>query len=221
MTEKETRRQEAVRYDLRAPKAPEGTFDLRTIVPGDGEIELDIGFGRGQSLLERAKLSPTSRVIGIEVKTKWAALVAERAARDALENARVFCGDARAILARATPDACVHRVFVHFPDPWWKKKHQHRLVLGDAFLDTLARLLVPGGEVYVQTDVEARAEEYIESLRSHEAFMLSTDSGRVSENPFGARSNRERRATEDGLEIFRILAFRRGLAKTEQKGRCG
>ena len=23
-------------------------------------------------------------------------------------------------------------MFVHFPDPWWKKRHQHRMVVGDA-----------------------------------------------------------------------------------------
>lgn len=222
MTEEgESRRQEAVRYDLRAPKAPDGEFDLRTIVPGDGDLELDIGFGRGQSLFERARAAPLSRIVGIEIKTKWAAKVSERAAREGLGNARVFCGDAREILARARPDACVRRVFVHFPDPWWKKKHAHRLVLADAFLETLARLLVSGGEVYVQTDVESRAEEYIEGFRTHEAFLLATDSGLVETNPFGARSNRERRAAEDGLPVFRILAFKKGLATMPQRGRCG
>lgn len=221
MTEEGRPKQEAVRYDLRAPKAPEGEFDLRAIVPGEGELELDIGFGRGQSLFERARLAPTSRIVGIEIKTKWAAKVAERAARDGLDNARVLCGDAREILGRAQPDACVRRVFVHFPDPWWKKRHAHRLVLGDAFLDTLARLLVPGGEVYVQTDVESRAEEYVAGLRAHPSFLLSTDSGYVDTNPFGARSNRERRAAEDGLPVHRILAFRRGIAQTPQRGRCG
>ncbi len=220
-TEGAPRRQELMRYDLLAPKPPEGAIDLTSLVPGEGELELDIGFGRGRSLRERAKLAPTSRIIGIEVKTKWATKVEERVKSEGLVNARVLCGDAREILARSGPDACVRRVFVHFPDPWWKKKHAHRMVIGDAFLDTLARLMVPGGDVYVQTDVEARAMEYIDALRTHEAFMLSTDTGLVEENPFGARSNRERRAIEDGMPVFRILAFRKGIANTAQTGRCG
>jgi tRNA (guanine-N7-)-methyltransferase len=209
MTEEgESRRQEAVRYDLRAPKAPEGEFDLRTIVPGDGDLELDIGFGRGQSLFERARTAPTSRVIGIEIKTKWAAKVSERAARDGLTNARVFCGDAREILARGRPDACVRRVFVHFPDPWWKKRHAKRAVVDEGFLDHVARLLAPGGELFVQTDVEDRAAAMRARIEEHGAFEVAAE----AENVYGARSNREVRADEDGLPVHRILAHRRGSA---------
>ena len=161
------------------------------------------------SLFERAAAAPEARLFGIEIKAKWATKVEERRQRLGLERVRVFCGDAREILGRAGPDGCVARVFVHFPDPWWKKKHQKRRVVGVALLDELARLLAPGGEVYVQTDVEDRAALYVETLAAHPAFELAGEGGYVSANPFGAMSNRERRAAEDGLPVYRVLARRR------------
>jgi tRNA (guanine-N7-)-methyltransferase len=196
-------------YRERAPRAPEGRFELGALVPGSGPIELDIGFGRGLSLFERAELAPESRIVGIEVKTKLAYRIDERLQKHGVENVAVLCGDAREILKRAEPGRSVRRVSLHFPDPWWKKRHDKRRVIGDALLAELERLMSTGGELFIQTDVEHRAEEYVAQLRDRNAFELAAESGYVDENPFGARSNRERRAIEDGLPIWRIVAVRR------------
>ncbi len=206
-----------------APRAPEGPFSLPSLVPGDGPLELDVGFGRGLSLFERAATSPTSRIVGFEVKAKWVYKVGQRLERRGLDGrVRVLCGDVREILARAEPDACVARVFVHFPDPWWKKRHAHRMVVGSALLDALARLLEPGGELYVQTDVEERAAEYVAAIAAHPAFRLAGRDGYVDHNPYGARSNREQRAEEDGLPVYRVLAHRRGMAQVPPRSAsCG
>ena len=98
---------------------------------------------------------------------------------------------------------------MNFPDPWWKKRHAKRRVLSDELLAELARLLRPGGELFVQTDVEDRAAEYVAALRAQGAFHLAGEGGFVSENPYRARSNREKRALADGLPIYRVLAHRR------------
>lgn len=192
-----------IRYEERAPAPPDGPVDLLALVEGDGPLELDVGFGRGRSFLERAR-ARVGRIVGIELKAKLAYEVEQRRAREGLVNARAFRADARELLERAGPDGCVTRVFVHFPDPWWKKRHAKRMVVTDAFLDTLARLIGVGGELYVATDVEERAAEYEARLAAHGAF----DVRRIDENPF-ARSNREVRADEDGLPVHRLLARRR------------
>src|SRR5262245_26399841 len=139
-----------------APAWPEGAVDLAALVPGSGSLELDVGFGRGASIFSRATAAPDARIVGLEVKAKLVHRVDERRKRLGLDRVRVFLGDAREALARSGPDATVARVFLHFPDPWWKKRHAKRRVLDRDFLDTLARLLTPGGELFVQTDVEDR-----------------------------------------------------------------
>lgn len=195
-------------YRAKAPRAPEGRFSLEELIEGPGPIELDIGFGRGLSLFERAAASPRSRIIGIEVKAKLAYRVCERLAKHNLRNVAVLCGDARTILQRAEPSGSVERVALHFPDPWWKKKHDKRQVIGDALLSELARLMKPCGQLFIQTDVEHRAEQYVAELRRRPELALVSPSGYVDTNPFGARSNREKRALEDGLPVWRILATR-------------
>src|SRR5438876_45170 len=68
-------------------------------------------------------------------------------------------GTARDVLPRFAAGS-IARVFVHFPDPWWKKRHRKRLLVGTPLLAELVRVLAPGGELFIQTDVEERAAGY-------------------------------------------------------------
>src|SRR5215470_8479649 len=136
-----------------APRLPEGDgpVDARTLVTGSW-LELEIGPGRGGFLFERAVAAPSAALIGLEMRRKWAAIVDLRLAKAGLaKRARVFAEDARFALPRLGPSGAFKRAFLHFPDPWWKKRHQKRLVMGDAFVVEIARLLEPGGELFVQT----------------------------------------------------------------------
>lgn len=197
-----------------APRLPEGEVVVASeLVPGEGPIEIEVGPGRGGFLFERSAARPEARLIGLEIRLKWASLVDARLAKQGLGGrARVFNADAREALARLGPDASVSTFFLHFPDPWWKKRHEKRLVLGAPLLDSMARLLVTGGELFVQTDVEERAALYDAQLAAHpalEPFGDAPGSPRLAENPYGARSPREHRAVADGLPVHRLRYRRR------------
>ncbi len=198
----------ARRYRELAPRAPEQGFDLLEIFPSTSEIEMEIGFGRGLFLIQRAAAAPGSALLGLEIKRKLAYRVARRCERLGLSHVRVMAGDVRAVLPGVRPDRALARVFISFPDPWWKKRHAKRRLIGDELIEQLARLLRPGGELFIQTDVEERADESLDELAAHPAFELP-GGGRIADNPYGARSNREQRALQDGLPIYRILALRR------------
>lgn len=186
--------------------------ELRTLVEGSW-LELEVGPGpKAGFLVERAAAAPEAGLVGLEIRRKWASVGDERLAKLGFgKRARVFCEDAGLALPRLVPDASVRRAYLHFPDPWWKKRHTKRLVLGDPFLDQIARLLEDSGELFVQTDVEERAEQYERVTRAHGAFLPAGDaegSAALAENPYGARSPREHRAIADGLPVHRFR-FRR------------
>ncbi len=193
-----------------APKLPEGErVDPRELLgAGSGPIELEIGPGRGGFMLERLAARPEARMLGLEIRRKWAKIVDQRLRERGFgDRARVFAEDARSALRRF-PDACVAVAYLHFPDPWWKKRHQKRLVLTSELLAELRRLIVPGGELFVQTDVEERARAYAELVAGEPAFVPWGSSAEVADNPYEAKSPRERRAIADGLPVTR-LRYRR------------
>ncbi|MGH7280024.1 MAG: tRNA (guanine(46)-N(7))-methyltransferase TrmB [Polyangiaceae bacterium] len=200
------------RYE-HAPKLPEGEqIDVRSLVQGEW-IELEIGPGRGGFMMERALAEPRVGLVGFEVKRKWATIVDARLKKAGFgSRARVFAEDALFAMPRLVPDGSVRVVYLHFPDPWWKKRHQKRLVMGDKFLEEVARLLCEGGQLFVQTDVEERAEQYETAIANSGRFTANgdaPDSPRIAENPFGARSPREHRAIGDGLPVYRMLYRKR------------
>jgi tRNA (guanine-N7-)-methyltransferase len=188
-------------------------IELASLVKGEW-IELEVGPGpKAGFLVERATSAPQAGLVGLEIRKKWAAVGDARLAKlGQAGRARVFCENALVALPRLRPTGGVKRVFLHFPDPWWKKRHQKRLVMGDTFLDEVARLLEAGGELYVQTDVEERAELYARVVSAHPRFEPAGDapgSYVVAENPYGARSPREHRAIADGLPVHRMRWRRR------------
>ncbi len=197
------------------PRLPEeGEIDPRQVFPPLGEsgsevdlaspVELEIGPGRGWFTIERLQAEPSVRVVGLEVRRKWATIVDERIKKRGLgSRGRVFAEDAKLVLPRFATGT-VSIAYLHFPDPWWKKRHQKRMVLGDSLLRELARILIVGGELLIQTDVFERADEYEERVGRSASFEPFCTTARVEDHPHKARSPRERKAMEDGLPIVRL-----------------
>ena len=184
---------------------PEGPLSLDALVPGAGPCDLEIGFARGHFLLPRAKAEPGRRLLGLEVRLKWVVLAEEKIAAQGLPNVRVYSGDVLQVLPRLSGEGVFGVVFAHFPDPWWKRRHQHRLVIAADLLPEYRRLLAAGGHLFVQTDVPARAAAMRSLLDATEGFVRDEPEGGLPDNPFGIRSHREKKCLEAGLPVFRML----------------
>jgi tRNA (guanine-N7-)-methyltransferase len=195
-----------------APRLPESEpIDPRSLVgAGPDPIELELGPGRGGFIFERLAVEPSARMVGLEIRRKWATIVDRRIGASAhAGRARVFAEDAKVVLPRFA-SASVRRVFVHFPDPWWKKRHAKRLLLGGPLLGELVRVLVSEGELFIQTDVEERAAAYEALCLATSGLVPAATGPRLDQNPFGAKSPREHRADADGLPVFRLLFRKNG-----------
>ena len=190
-----------------APRLPEGeSVDPRPLVnAGEHAIEIEIGPGRGGFVFERLAADPGVHMLGLEIRRKWATIVDNRLRERGLgDRARVLAEDAKSVLPRF-PSACARAVFVHFPDPWWKKKHHKRLVVTPELLTQVCRVLTPGGQLFIQTDVSERAAAYAELVAAEPRLVpVHPHLGFATENPFEARSPREHRAIADGLPIYRL-----------------
>ncbi|MEO8904360.1 MAG: tRNA (guanine-N7)-methyltransferase [Polyangiaceae bacterium] len=190
-----------------APRLPEGeSVDPRPLVnAGESPIEIEIGPGRGGFVFERLAADPSVRMLGLEIRRKWATIVDNKLRERGLgDRARVLAEDAKSVFPRF-PSGCARAVFVHFPDPWWKKKHHKRLVVTPELLTQVCRVLTPGGELFIQTDVSERAAAYAELVAAEPRLVpVHPHLGFAAENPFEARSPREHRAIADGLPIYRL-----------------
>ncbi len=114
---------------------------------------LEIGFGAGEHLIEQAKANPDVGLIGCEPFLNGVAAALAGLERDGLVNVRLRRGDAEALL-EAAPEAFFSRIFLLYPDPWPKRRHNKRRIVSDAMIAALARVLRPGGDVRFATDID-------------------------------------------------------------------
>ena len=117
------------------------------------EVWLEIGFGAGEHLIEQAKANPDVGIIGCEPFLNGVVAALAGLKREQLSNVRLRRGDAQT-LVEAAPDAFFSRVFILYPDPWPKRRHHKRRVVGAAMIEALARVMRGGAELRFATDVD-------------------------------------------------------------------
>ncbi len=131
----------------------------------DAPPVVEIGFGRGEFLLDLAEQERDQPFLGIEYSAKRVLKLARRLARTELSNVRLVEAPAQDVVADALPDAGVASFWINFPDPWPKKRHFKRRLIQPALVELLCRRLVPGGLLEIATDHDAYAEWIDEILR--------------------------------------------------------
>jgi tRNA (guanine-N7-)-methyltransferase len=108
------------------------------------------------------------------------------------------------------PDGRLARVFVNFPDPWFKRRHHKRRVLTPEVVALLHRKIAPGGALFFQSDVWDLALDALAVMEQSGRFENAHGPWSFARaNPYGARSLRELRCEERGMPIWRMLFVRR------------
>ncbi len=183
--------------------------DWRAVLgEGSARLELEIGSGHGGVALAFAARHPERALVALEQRRAFAAAVAARAARRGLSNLVVVNGDARLLAPRLFRSGSLAAIHVHFPDPWWKRRHQRRRLLDGGMSGLLFRLLEPGGVLDFRTDVERyalEAREWLEPL----GFVNQAGPGRFAgPAPGEIPSTREKRYLATGQRVWRLRMIR-------------
>jgi tRNA (guanine-N7-)-methyltransferase len=133
---------------------------------GGREVWLEVGFGGGEHMIHQAGLNPQVGIIGCEPYINGVAMLLGKIRRAGATNVRVHPGDARDLFD-VLPDASIGRAFLLYPDPWPKKKHHRRRFVTAEHLEPLARVLKPGAEFRVATDIEDYVRQTLQEVPRH------------------------------------------------------
>jgi tRNA (guanine-N7-)-methyltransferase len=115
-----------------------------------GSVELEVGCGNGEFLKFLAEQNRGINYIGIDIS--WESIKrASRRLRD-LGNIRLVWGDAYAFLMFGAKYLKFQRVYSLFPDPWPKRRHEHKRLFSEDFWKLLSLRVIEDGWVWIVSD---------------------------------------------------------------------
>ena len=166
---------------------------------------LEVGFGGGEHLAHQAELHRETSMIGAEPFVNGVAKLLAAIETKQLTNVRIHDGDVRDLL-EVLPDASFERVYLLYPDPWPKARHNRRRFVSPETLTAFRRILAPGGLFLFASDIA----DYVEWTRTHVAahggFQTVSDSAEHFENWIETRY--EAKAKREGCASA-YLTFKR------------
>jgi tRNA (guanine-N7-)-methyltransferase len=183
------------------------TIDLREIFRREAPVEIEIGAGKGEFIIERAAEFPERDFIAVELSGTITHVLAVRCGRAGLKNLRVARMDARTLVNLMLPDASVAAFHIYFPDPWPKERHVKHRLFTPTLSASLYRTLEPGAIAYVATDVRNYAGE-IFPMMEEAGFVRAVESA-----PGAERTGFARKYVAAGKAVF-SASFRRPRAAT-------
>lgn len=187
----------------RAENPGRGVLDL-AVLPGDGPLWLEIGFGGGEHMVHMARRYPDVRLIGCEPFVNGIAMALGRMRETPVANLRLHPGDARDLFD-VLPVGCLERVFLNYPDPWPKARHHRRRFVTPEHLLPLARCCAPGAEFRIATDIPDYVRQALEEV-PRAGFRLVAQSTTPWEDWLSTRY--EKKALREG-RVGHYLTFRR------------
>ena len=112
---------------------------------------LELGCGKGEHTLAFAAADPGRLCIGIDSKSHRICVGAETALDRGLENV-LFLHAKIEYLEAFFKEQSIDEIWLTFPDPHLKNRTAKHRLTGERFLNSYAKLLNPGGTVFLKTD---------------------------------------------------------------------
>jgi tRNA (guanine-N7-)-methyltransferase len=181
----------------------------------DRPLILEIGFGYGAFLLHLARQNPNANIIGIEIANKCLTAVETAIERQKIMNIRVIHSTAETALHHLFQTSTINQVHINFPDPWFKKRHDHRRLMQRDTLDVIVNRLQPGGTFNLATDIIEYAAMSAELLAATPGLENTLPTLWVSSMPGRVTTKYEGRARRDGRNCYYFTYRRNHLPPLE------
>ncbi len=134
------------------------------------KVILEIGYGGGEHLARKAKDNPDIGYIGCEVFSGGIGKLLDKIDKQEIKNIRLYSDDAIKLLEKLEPNT-IDEIYLLYPDPWPKSRHNKRRFVSKLTLDFMARALKPNGIFHFASDIEDYANWTLAHILTHDKFF--------------------------------------------------
>lgn len=137
---------------------------------------LEIGFGFGDFLFEKAKKNPNTLFFGSEPYLNGTVNLLAKLEEEPLQNLKISREDVRDLLNKFE-SKYFDEVFILFPDPWPKSRHFKRRLISAEFLDKiLSPKMKNGAKLVIATDHDSYKTWILAEILRSEKFSWQVES---------------------------------------------
>jgi len=170
-----------------------------------GELNIELGCGKGLFTVQTAKSEQNALFVGLERVSNVLVVALEHAEQKGLQNVR-FINRLADDLATFFSPGEVSRIYINFCDPWPANRHKKRRLTGQRFLELYRQVLRPGGEIHFKTD-DLPLFEFSLSEFERCGFTSSDITYDLHKhNPVGVMTDYEVKFHDLGMPIYRCVA---------------
>ena len=177
--------------------------NFKSIFKNNNKIELEIGMGKGDFIINKALTNPDINYIGVE-KYPTVLLKAFKKLKDKkIDNLKIVCVDANNIDEIFNKE--ISKIYLNFSDPWPKKKHSNRRLTSPIFLNKYSKIFEADYEIEMKTDNKNLFEYSLVSLSQNEYVLTEVNLDLYSNlNEDNIQTEYERKFVNLGLPIYKL-----------------
>lgn len=175
-----------------------------SVFKNNNPIEIEIGTGKGNFIIEKALTNPNINYIGIERYDSVIVRALERIP-DSVTNLKLIRMNAIDIDKIFDKEVCT--IYLNFSDPWPKKRHALRRLTSRVFLEKYEKIFKGEKNIYQKTDNQNLLEYSIINLTNYgykiEDISLDLHNSQIEGN---IETEYEKKFSESGNKIYYLHA---------------
>ena len=150
-------------FVVQNPQEYKGKY--KELFGNNNPIHLEIGMGKGNFILDKAKKNPNINFIGLEKYDSIVCRALEKAEVQQPSNLKIMCVDALELADIFDKEIDV--IYLNFSDPWPKKRHAKRRLTSHVFLPIYDKVFSGVPTIIQKTDNVGLFESSVVSLSTY------------------------------------------------------
>ncbi|MBP5307934.1 MAG: tRNA (guanosine(46)-N7)-methyltransferase TrmB [Clostridia bacterium] len=184
-------------------------FNWEKVFGNDNPVEVEIGCGKGQFILEKAKREPKVNFVAVEVISNVILTACERAEKEGVKNLKFLNCNAYNLPYYFTCPAA-RKIYLNFSTPYPQKSCAGKRLTHPKYVEIFSRMLLQGGEIIQKTDSAPLFEYSLESFSAC-GFTLKNVTLNLHESKFAEDNvvtEYEKNFADKGMPIYSLTAVK-------------
>lgn len=183
-----------------------GNFS-KMVFGNDNPIHLEIGMGKGNFIIDKAKKNPDINFIGVERYESVMCRALEKLEELDLPNLRLICIDALGL--PSVFDKEIDTIYLNFSDPWPKKRHAKRRLTSEIFLSVYDKIFKGVPVIVQKTDNVGLFESSIVNLSKYGYVIEEISLDLASTGMENSLTEYEEKFMNQGVKINYLKAVKK------------